>query len=82
MQSQFKSVINTREDLEKVKGTPEYDEFMKFLKGSMLRKQDVAVRPEGYGQPGYEGETIPPVWQDVEDLSTLSRFGFTKSDFV
>lgn len=82
MQSQFKSVINTREDLEKVKGTPEYDEFMKFLKGSMLRKQDVAVRPEGYGQPGYEGETIPPVWQDVEDLSTISRFGFTKSDFV
>lgn len=82
MQSQFKSVINTREDLEKVKDTPEYDEFMKFLKGSMLRKQDVAVRPEGYGQPGYEGETIPPVWQDVEDLSTISRFGFTKSDFV
>lgn len=82
MQSQFKSVINTREDLEKVKGTPEYDEFMKFLKGSMLRKQDVAVRPEGYGQPGYEGETIPPVWQDVEDLSTISRFGFTKADFA
>jgi hypothetical protein len=82
MQSQFKSVINTREDLEKVKGTPEYDEFMKFLKGSMLRKQDVAVRPEGYGQPGYEGEIIPPVWQDVEDLSTIERFGFTKADFA
>jgi hypothetical protein len=82
MQSQFKSVINTREDLEKVKGTPEYDEFMKFLKGSMLRKQDVAVRPEGYGQPGYEGEIIPPVWQDVEDLSTIERFGFTKEDFA
>jgi hypothetical protein len=82
MQSQFKSVINTREDLEKVKGTPEHNEFMKFLKGSMLRKQDVAVRPEGYGQPGYEGEIIPPVWQDVEDLSTIERFGFTKADFA
>ena len=73
--------INTREDLDAIAGTPEHDEFMVFLKGSMTRKQDVAVRPNGYSQPGYEGEVIPPVWEDVEDLSTIERFGFTKADF-
>lgn len=77
----FKKVINTREDLDAIIGTPEHDEFMKSLKGSMTRKQDVAVRPDGYGQPGYEGETIAPVWENVEDLSTIESFGFKKSDF-
>lgn len=82
MASLFKTVINTREDLDAIIGTPEHDEFMKSLKGSMTRKQDVAVRPDGYVQPGYEGETIAPVWDDVEDLSTIERFGFEKSDFA
>jgi hypothetical protein len=81
MASLSKVVINTREDLEAIAGTPEYDEFMRSLKGSMTRKQDVAERPDGYGQPEYEGPEIPPVWEDVEDLSTIERFGFTKSDF-
>jgi hypothetical protein len=54
---------------------------MAYLKGSMTRKQDVAVRPEGYGQHDYEGEVIEPVWEDVEDLSTITSFGFTKADF-
>ena len=81
MASLSKIVINTREDLDAIAGTPEHAEFMEFLKGSMTRKQDVAVRPEGYGQPGYEGEVIAPVWSDVEDLSTIVRFGFSKSDF-
>jgi len=81
MQSLSKTVINTREDLEAVKGTPEYDEFMSALAGSMTRKQDVAVRPDNYSDPDYDGPEIPPVWEDVEDLSTIGRFGFTKQDF-
>jgi hypothetical protein len=81
MASLSKTVINTREDLDAIAGTQEYDSFMEFLKGSMTRKQDIAVRPEGYGQPEYQGEIIPPVWSDVEDLSTIQRFGFSKSDF-
>jgi hypothetical protein len=76
-----KIIINTREDLDAVEGTPEYAEFMTFLKGSMTRKQNVQVYPEGYGQPGYEGLTLEPIWEDVEDLSTIERFGFTKADF-
>lgn len=75
-------IINTREDLDAAQGTPAYDTFMAYLKGSMSRKQNTAVYPEGYGQPGYTGATIDPVWVDIEDLSTIERFGFTKADFA
>jgi hypothetical protein len=81
MASLSKIIINSREDLDALVGTPAHAEFMAYLKGSMTRKQDVAVRPEGYGQHDYEGEVIEPVWEDVEDLSTITRFGFTKADF-
>lgn len=81
MASQSKIIINTRADLDAIAGTPEHAEFMQFLAGTMTRKQDVAERPEGYGQPEYEGEVIAPVWQDVEDLSTIEGFGFVKADF-
>lgn len=78
----MKTVINTREDLDAIQGTPEYDEFMAALKGSMTRKQDTAVRPDNYSDPDYDGEVIAPVWEDVEDLSTIEQFGFTKGDFA
>lgn len=76
------TIINTREDLDAAQGTPAYDTFMAYLKGSMSRRQNTAVYPEGYGQPGYTGATIDPVWVDIEDLSTIERFGFTKADFA
>ena len=75
-------VINTRADLDSIAGTAEHDEFMKYLKGSMTRQQNTAVYPDGYGQPGYEGPIVEPVWESVEDLSTITRFGFKKSDFA
>ena len=75
-------VINTREDLEAIKGTKRYDEFMERLRGSMTRWEDVAQYPDNYGAPDYDGPVIEPVWQEVEDLSVIERFGFTKSDFV
>lgn len=76
------TIINTREDLDAAQGTSAHDAFMAYLKGSMSQKQNTAVYPEGYGQAGYEGEVIDPVWVDVEDLSTIERFGFTKADFA
>jgi hypothetical protein len=81
MASLSKIIINTREDLDAIAGTQAHVNFMEFLKGSMTRKQDVALRPEGYGQQGYVGDVIQPVWQDVEDLGTIERFGFSKADF-
>lgn len=76
-----KPIINTRADLDALAGTPEHAEFMRRLKGSMTRKHDVQVYPEGYGQPGYEGPTLDPIWEDVEDLTTITRFGFVPADF-
>jgi hypothetical protein len=81
MQSLSKKIINTREDLDSIAGTPEHAAFMAQLKGSMTRKQNVQVYPEGYGRPEYEGEVISPDWRDVEDLSTITSFGFAKTDF-
>lgn len=75
-------VINTRADLDAIEGTQAHADFMAYLKGSMTQKKNVAVYPDGYGQPGYEGAQIDPVWEDVEDLSTIEQFGFTKADFA
>lgn len=77
----MKTVINTRADLDAIQGTPEHAEFMASLKGSMTRKQDAQVYPDGYNQPDYEGPKLDPIWVDVEDLSTIERFGFSKVDF-
>lgn len=77
----MKTIINTREDLDAIIGTPEHEQFMQLLKGSMTRKQNIQVYPEGYNQPDYQGEKLEPIWTDVEDLSMIERFGFTKADF-
>ena len=76
-----KNVINTRDDLDAIQGTKEHDDFMAMLKGSMVRRQDVQVYPDGYNQPDYEGEKLEPIWEDVEDLTVITSFGFKKSDF-
>ena len=76
----MKYIINSRADLDAIQGTPEYDEVMTYLKGSMTRKQNVQVYPEDYGTPEYTGETLEPIWEDVEDLSTITLFGFTKEE--
>jgi hypothetical protein len=77
----MKTIINTREDLDAIVGTPEHEQFMQILKGSMTRKQNIQVYPDGYNQPDYDGEKLEPIWEDVEDLSMIERFGFTKADF-
>jgi hypothetical protein len=77
----MKTIINTRQDLDALIGTSEHEEFMNLLKGSMTRKQDTQVYPDGYNQPDYSGEKLEPIWEVVEDLSIIQRFGFTKADF-
>jgi len=74
-------VINTRADLDAIIGTADHAEFMSRLRGSMTRRQDMAVYPDNYNDPDYDGPTIDADWQDVEDLTTIQRFGFSKSDF-
>tara|TARA_R110000803_G_scaffold169484_2_gene232499 strand:+ start:999 stop:1235 length:237 start_codon:yes stop_codon:yes gene_type:complete len=78
----MKYIINTRQDLDNIEGTSEHTEFMNLLKGSMTRKQDIQIYPDNYGEPDYTGETLETIWTDVEDLSTIERFEFTKGDFA
>ncbi len=82
MASQSNITINTREDLDKLIGTQYHADFMAKLKGTMLRKQDNAVRPDNYGSPEYTGAVIPAEWVDIEDLSIITQFGFSKTDFL
>jgi len=78
----MKHIINTRADLDALQGTQAYADFMAALKGSMTRREDQAEYPSNYGDPDYDGPAIEPVWVDVEDLTTIERFGFTKGDFA
>lgn len=77
-----KFIINSRADLDAIAGTPEHTKFIEALKGSITRREDQAVYPENYGMPDYDGAPIDPVWVDVEDLSTIERFGFTKEEIL
>lgn len=73
--------INTREDLDSIKGTAEHTEFMSFLKGTINKKVDIQTYPDNYEEADYDGEKLEPIWDDVEDLSIIESFGFTKADF-
>jgi len=75
-------IINTREDLDSIAGTQAHEDFMVLLKGTMTRKQDTQVYPDNYSAPDYAGEALNPIWVDIEDLSTIDRFGFVASDFA
>jgi len=76
--------INTREDLDALAGTPEYDEFMAYLKGTLTRRVDMAAYPEDYDNTLQPGDTgyVAPDWQDVEDLTVIERYGLTKTEVL
>ena len=77
-------IVNTREDLDKLKETDRasFLEFTNYLSGTRKRKVDVAVYPDDYNTPGFEGDRIEPIWEEVESLYTIQRFGFeTSADF-
>jgi hypothetical protein len=59
-------MINSRADLDAIRGTPAYDEFMKLLAGSIYRY----VRNEDLKQ-----------WDIVQDTTSIERFGFAVGDF-
>lgn len=59
-------VINTRDDLDALAGTPEHDEFVAILRGSLWR---------------LEKDDVAQAWVAVEDNATVERFGFVRADF-
>ncbi len=48
----------------------------------MSRKQNIQTYPDNYNEPDYDGATLEPIWTDIEDLSTIERFGFTKGELL
>lgn len=78
----MRPIINTREDLEALKGTSHYTDFIQSLKGSMVHKINTAEYPEDYNNPEYDGPEIEPIWEEVENLETITRFGFTKEELL
>jgi hypothetical protein len=73
-------IINTRQDLNSIQGTPEYDNFINYLKGSINQRRNIQVYSENYGRPDYTGEKLEPIWETFEDTSVIERFGFTKEE--
>lgn len=59
-------VINTREDLDALEGTPEHGAFMKTLEGTLYR---------------LEKDDEAKIWKYVKDESVVKRFGFTAKNF-
>lgn len=74
--------INTRADLEALQGTPDYVDALRLLKGSLTVKMNVAVYPEGYGLPDYQGDPVDPVWADQECLESIVALGISKDEFL
>lgn len=73
-------LLNTKADLDALQGTPAYAAAMKYLNGSLTQRVDTATYPAGYGQPGYSGPAVTPVWQDQESLNAIQRVGFASKD--
>lgn len=77
-------IIQTREDLENLRGTAAYAAFVQTLKQSMCSLKNIAQYPPEYdfsllpGAPGY----IAPEWIEDEDLTTITRFGFSKAEVL
>ena len=59
-------MINTRQDLDTIQGTPAHSAFMNMLAGSIYR---------------LEKDDVNKTWVAVEDTSTITRFGFSRNDF-
>ena len=78
----MKIIINTRADLDALKGTPAYLPALRAIAGTMETTLNAAEYPEGYGDPSYSGPSVEPVWTIVETLETIRRLGFaSRADF-
>lgn len=59
-------MINSRDDLDALIGTPEHAAFMTFLAGTLYR---------------LERDDVNQMWVVVEDNLTIDRYGFVRADF-
>jgi len=74
-------IINTREDLDSIKTRQNMINLCLISKGQCQTMWINNVYPENYNTTEYSGEKLEPIREEVEDLTTITRFGFKKSDF-
>lgn len=74
-------IVNTRADLDALRGTPDHLDVLRLIAGTTTATVDLAVYPDGYGGPEYAGPEIAPEWREIETLATLERLGFTRESF-
>lgn len=74
--------IATRSDLETLRGTPAYNQFLDLLRGTLTTRTDVQVYPAGYdsslqiGSLGY----LPPVWEERPTPEVAAKYGLTPQE--
>ena len=73
-------IINTRADLDALKGTPKYLAQLKLIAGTLVCVFDAADYPDNYNDPTYDGPQIDPVWTKKEDLITILSLGFSSRE--
>lgn len=72
--------INSRADLEQLRGTPAFEPALRAIGGALVRKTNIAVHPTTYSDSDYDGPAVPPVWHYEEDQSILARIGMTRAE--
>ena len=75
----MKPIIATRADLETLRGTPAYDEFIAFLRGTLTTRSNIQVYPDGYDTRLQEGDLgyLPPIYEDRPSPDLAAGYGFT-----
>lgn len=72
--------INSRADLEQLRGTPAFEPALRAISGALVRKTNIAVYPATHADSDYDGPAIGPVWRYDEDQSVLVRIGMTRGE--
>lgn len=69
-------IINTRADLDALKGTPDYLPALRTIAGTMETTVNTAEYPKDYDEDAPGALVVEPVWTRVETLETIRRLGF------
>ena len=75
-------LINSRTDLEALRGSAEFALAIRVLHGSMTIRTDTAKYPENYNDPDYDGPEVKPKWKYKKNLSAIEHIGLTEEFIV
>lgn len=74
--------INSRADLEALRGTDAYLPALRDVAGAATVIIDIAERPPDYEEPTYAGPQIAPQWEERDDDAILRRLGISRSELM